>query len=189
MSDFLWQSKKQWPMCKTIWYSNPKPHHIDTRNEARATTLHEYCMWGCAIYFLLQSQVVAGLSYKPVKTDLDGAPWFSFNDPLTAQGVLVVAWPPRGQNDTRWPRVVAPTRSWGIEPLGQWSTGETYIKSASKRKAELLYLNLQSQKCVNITFFMAVFFLAHLNMSKVLCFTFLLSLLLFGISPQYSHNY
>lgn len=115
-------------------------------------------MWICEnVHRIFSSRVVSGLSYKPVKTDLDGAPWLSLNDPLTAQGVLVVARPPRGQNDTRWPWVVAPTRSWKVEKSGRRSTVK--IKAAAKSKAELLFfflLNLQSQS-VNITFYMAVF--------------------------------
>lgn len=72
-----------------------KLFHILIHFSPKKTTLYRH-------FFFSRAELLQD-SHKPVKTDLDGAPWFSLNDPLTAQGVLVVAWPPRGQNDTRWP--------------------------------------------------------------------------------------
>lgn len=133
-------------MCEMFWYYNPfsqktpkKPRHINSKKKKKIRHRPQLCvnMWERTAYFLIQSRVVSGLSYKPVKTDLDGAPWLSLNDPLTAQGVLVVARPPGGKNDTRWPWVVAPTGSWKVEKSGRRSTVK--IKAAAKSKAELLF--------------------------------------------------
>lgn len=100
---------KSFNQCVKLFktFSPIKPHHVDRKNKAQP------CVntWGYIIYFFAPKPSCCITVYKPVKTDLDGAPWFSLNDPLTAQGVLIVARPPRGQNDTRWSRVVAPTRS------------------------------------------------------------------------------
>lgn len=118
----IWRFKPSWTQNEEVWV-NP---------------------WEGLMYFLLHS-FVAGLSYKPVKTDLDGASWFRLDDPLAAQGVFVVARPPRGQNDTRRPRVVAPTRSCGVERLEQRSTGEIYIKRRELRgEQNFFFLYLQS---------------------------------------------
>lgn len=63
-----------------------------------------FCTTLCVrMYICVHSWVAAGLSYKPVETDLDGASWLSLNDPLTTQGIFVVAWPTRGEDDTRQP--------------------------------------------------------------------------------------
>lgn len=68
-------------------------------------------LWECIVYLYSHGWIVAAPSYKPVKADFDGAAWLCLNDPLTTQGVFVVAWPPRGEDDTRRPWVVASTRS------------------------------------------------------------------------------
>lgn len=147
MSDWF-SLTKQRAVCEIFWYYNPFSQKTPPPKKTAPYKLKkkkirhrpQLCvnMWERTSYFLIQSQVLSGLSYKPVKTDLDGAPWLGLNDPLTAQGVLVVARPPRGQNDTRWPWVVAPTRSWKVEKSGRRSTVK--IKAAAKSKAELLFV-------------------------------------------------
>lgn len=72
------------------------------------------------LYLCFHSSVVEELTHKPVKADLDGVSWLSLNDPLTTEGVFVVAWPPRGKDDTRRPWVVTSARSWTGKEVEEW---------------------------------------------------------------------
>lgn len=105
-------------------------------------------LWECTVYLCFHGWVVAGLSYKPVKADLDGASWLSLDDPLTTQGVFVVAWPPRGEDDTRRPWVVAPTRSWRSREVEEWWE----VFRGEERKAVLfLYPHEKHWKEINVS--------------------------------------
>lgn len=142
-------------------------------------------LWEGPLYLLLHSWVVTGLSCKPVKTDLDGASWFSLDDPLAAQGVFIVAWPPRGQNDTRRPRVVAPTRSWGVERFTHINRGHLYLKEGAKRWAELFCVFTKATRHGHFSHCSR--FLICWTTSKILHFVFPLSV--FPLTFRHNNHY
>lgn len=52
------------------------------------------------------------LCHPPVKCDFNGASGFGFNHPFTAEGILIVTGPARGEDHSSGGWVVASTRGW-----------------------------------------------------------------------------
>lgn len=99
----------------------------------------ERCLSVClraSVCLCFHGWVVSAVSHKPVKANLDGASCLGLNDPLTAQRVFVVAWPPRGEDDTRRPWVVSPARSWRRRWAGLCLSDADIEKSREKRRME-----------------------------------------------------
>lgn len=87
-----------------------------------------------SLYFCFRSSVGEELSYKPVKADLDGVSWLSLNDPLTTERVFVVAWPPRGKDDTRQP--------WVVASAGGWTHNKVEERVKTKQKSSEIFLDI-----------------------------------------------
>lgn len=116
-------------VCDAIQQCVHTVQYVDTqKNQCK------YC-----VYCRFHSWVAEELSHEPVKADLDGASWLGLNDPLTTQGVFVVARPPRGKDDTRRPWVVTPTRSWRGKVVEEWwevFREKKIIQNSTKRRGD-----------------------------------------------------